>query len=758
MRASTTRRSSQVSLSFKTFQHWRHMQSIDTLQCKVINIMKVDARSTLLRGLRNFLEQELRGCGRIFKHVNDNDIRPEIQRTSFNYHPKRILNGLLNNSQELHKAFNAQRLYFMHVMDGLGKCYVTLNTYNSFDYKKFERALFINVELCPVGSKTRMYKLLINSVDLLEHFKIKMESYIQDFERGIMRIVRPLLSSLRYKRQFLYCHFVLPSSITNDPRHQVKEFKNVFKGDENEFMNKSSCDRFLENHYRESVVIYQVVRRLQKNYVIFTIEKHILLKRWCVRIYVPKYSRQFVFFLFPSDLLNFEYEFLERMLPRPITKLLSHAPTDKSIESYQKFLEVYNELIREGRASGRNKNKTNVFFKMMVLETIKVMHHDSKNSDLPKIGKLLSIEFLNNFEDSANKSRLYQWCEIKFWDNLVKIMDLHSISKSRALIKVNTYKCVLRELFFKGNILLDRLGESNIEIMFEDIKNSLDLFAAMEPIVYSMTANYNLHVRIQSLSNLQVQQDSINLREIINLYISDGLYRFQTNYLNSKLNLSNLIDMSSYVMFKIKTSNLIGVSSETKALSKKNMRGRATLIVDQEELFETRPNMNLGPREINQHKGPMLHVGKVKDQDFWEDAPPTVDNSCKLLYKGVLSSSPKQIITLFYREPKDQVISYVYRLHNSTVFMKKYTIKELEDRVEYLRPLLKARLYAKAGERIMERIRRLLSIYSYFDNLASGNTELQKKEPYVYYSQTRLLFCCVCMRVRNQHQLNDHLC
>lgn len=48
----------------------------------------------------------------------------------------------------------------------------------------------------------------------------------------------------------------------------------------------------------------------------------------------------------------------------------------------------------------------------------------------------------------------------------------------------------------------------------------------------------------------------IGLREILNLYIAEGYYKFQTDYYNSKMIFTDLIALCEFVKFKIKYGSL----------------------------------------------------------------------------------------------------------------------------------------------------------------------------------------------------------
>lgn len=54
----------------------------------------------------------------------------------------------------------------------------------------------------------------------------------------------------------------------------------------------------------------------------------------------------------------------------------------------------------------------------------------------------------------------------------------------------------------------------------------------------------------------------LNIREILNLYIADGFFKYQTNYMNAKLSVTDLKSICEYVGFKIRTQNYLGLASQ----------------------------------------------------------------------------------------------------------------------------------------------------------------------------------------------------
>lgn len=127
------------------------------------------------------------------------------------------------------------------------------------------------------------------------------------------------------------------------------------------------------------------------------------------------------------------------------------------------------------------------------------------------------------------------------------------------------------------SLKLERFGAAYLECFIEQlfpiqiIRNSTtertttiksidNIFTPMDPIVYSQSSNYNLYLRYYSLSKKMAYKDvRINLRELLNLFIADGLFKSQTNYMNSKLNISDIQIMCQYIAYKIQSQNYLNL-------------------------------------------------------------------------------------------------------------------------------------------------------------------------------------------------------
>ncbi|CAK92972.1 unnamed protein product (macronuclear) [Paramecium tetraurelia] len=128
------------------------------------------------------------------------------------------------------------------------------------------------------------------------------------------------------------------------------------------------------------------------------------------------------------------------------------------------------------------------------------------------------------------------------------------------------FKANLKEFIHKMQLKIDKIGLYTIQFFLDYM--SLDIgkdnpFVAFESINYANSSMFNLSIRVlgyQSESPIFYCQKQINLREILNLFIADGYFKYQTNYMNAKLSLSDLKQICEYIGFKIKSQNFLGLA------------------------------------------------------------------------------------------------------------------------------------------------------------------------------------------------------
>lgn len=110
----------------------------------------------------------------------------------------------------------------------------------------------------------------------------------------------------------------------------------------------------------------------------------------------------------------------------------------------------------------------------------------------------------------------------------------------------------------KQNTLLKRGTTLSAEAMARNKRMQAfdNIFLSFDSINYANSSSLNLVLKILCFhqhSPIIYITNVINIREILNLYIGEGFFKYQTNYMNAKLTLADLRSLCEYVGFKIKT-------------------------------------------------------------------------------------------------------------------------------------------------------------------------------------------------------------
>ncbi|CAD8209165.1 unnamed protein product [Paramecium pentaurelia] len=146
-------------------------------------------------------------------------------------------------------------------------------------------------------------------------------------------------------------------------------------------------------------------------------------------------------------------------------------------------------------------------------------------------------------------------------NNHVRVTQQFKFSKSRYILNTNFYDCQIMEFICSAQFRIERLGSAYVECFLEPLNNKrADILKPLNPMPYSSSSNYNIYFRYYCLTNYFFKDVRVNLRELLNLFIADGFFKSQTNYMNSKLSISDIINMCHYLTYKIKTQNYLNLS------------------------------------------------------------------------------------------------------------------------------------------------------------------------------------------------------
>lgn len=241
----------------------------------------------------------------------------------FDITPNNIAQILITNPDESLPKYGLEvnRIFKKGTIKFLGNCYITITTYRVTN-GQCDNFTCLKFEITPFDSKTKMYKFLLNSKDLEYYFNIL---YPDIDPHKNLKILQTIISMFELKRQKLYTTIELPikyhSSLPNSSCEYSLRNSIVQNVRPSSTGSKAVYGRFLEPKLSERRLIVQKVRKVQGQYLIFTIQKHFILDYWTISIYNPKTCRKFIASLYFSDIINMTPTFLDKICPSSLKQI-----------------------------------------------------------------------------------------------------------------------------------------------------------------------------------------------------------------------------------------------------------------------------------------------------------------------------------------------------------------------------------------------------------------------------------------------------
>ncbi|CAD8199575.1 unnamed protein product [Paramecium pentaurelia] len=342
------------------------------------------------------------------------------------------------------------------------------------------------------------------------------------------------------------------------------------------------------------------------DYVLIQIYRHLLLDIWIVKVYVPKTTRQMVGLLRSEDFKeNDGKDLMDSIIIYKKQAILSFKDLDSFTDITPRqsvMMQKSNHRLSQPRISQ---------FHSPAVSSIQAQNQMAQSQVIPYylsdffyITRLVT-EFTEYHLENGNKEQ-YIIKEKLIWVNIINnnfSLEQHPKQQNCFLSLLFDQKEInLQELLFQRYIRIERVGESHIEFYMkysqktDQLKgiallkgkiNQLHLhnskfpsiiseaklneeqikflkrtciFFPFDAISYANTSNFNIELKYFSYNKFTEVKEQINLRELLNLYIADGFYKYQTNYMNSKLNHSDIISICYYMIHKIKTQNFLNLS------------------------------------------------------------------------------------------------------------------------------------------------------------------------------------------------------
>lgn len=228
-------------------------------------------------------------------------------------------------------------------------------------------------------------------------------------------------------------------------------------------------------------------------------------------------------------------------------------------------------------------------------------------------------------------------------------------------------------------------------------KNNKDFISSFQNITYLSSINYILYIKIFFFNIIICQHERLNLREIINLYIADGLYKYQANYIDSKMNLADVQNICDYIMHKIKNSNLLTLLNESPLFNKR-------FLIKQKPDYRLKMKANAG----------------VDQDDNVED------RNGVHLYTRLLFNEPYISVSARYDKYREAFIIYMHRHSDSEIVVKEFKLSQVAKKIPFVEAQLKMGNYTQVGRMVLDKYENFLKIYSRYTLDILGN--LKNKE------------------------------
>ncbi|KAL4471455.1 hypothetical protein ABPG74_008348 [Tetrahymena malaccensis] len=108
------------------------------------------------------------------------------------------------------------------------------------------------------------------------------------------------------------------------------------------------------------------------------------------------------------------------------------------------------------------------------------------------------------------------------------------------------------------------------------VKNStgIDYFCPIEYIQYAATSAFNFTISHMNLNQATFQDIYLNCREITNVFIAEGYFKYQANYIYSNINYADFCNLAQFILYKICNSNFLEMlydKSEQKRIKKEDL-------------------------------------------------------------------------------------------------------------------------------------------------------------------------------------------
>lgn len=520
------------------------------------------------------------------------------------------------------------QIHLVASIENLGKCYATIEFITTFTDPVTNQAVtLVCIDISPVESRMKLFKVVINTADIRSIFKSSVEDILNDRAK-LLQLFQRVVSSLLVVRKINFSLTMIP--FTNvDPlslRH-TEDIKYYYYNsfDKYELLKKRGLTfkPMMRKVYKESWITHSKVIRSQGEYIIVTVEKHVKLRCHCLRIFMPKTGKTLTATLYYHDMLSLSHNFSYKVFA------ISPSEYDHILKmcnnSYMEFCQLAeNHLKSQGYLSDQKRSAVEEYLHAY---TDPVGATDNQMKKAALRGKL--VDRIDN--------RCF--AEMHVWDRILSDMVLHVSPQSKKFaVSIDNFAGATGECLYKNLFRSSQTMTYWLEIYLERTGEITDPFAPSPIIRFEDLDQFQLLIKLKLLEPEVSHNDKMNLRKVFELYAAD-----QGMSIDKKLKESYLVTQARLAHIAYFVAERVSMNAERESVpvevngqERENMLSKKYFFEDKfERRMKTNSRINLEVRLEPEYK--IFHP--------------------ILLYTKVITLRPQQILSILYQEDLEVALS-----------------------------------------------------------------------------------------------------
>lgn len=246
----------------------------------------------------------------------------------------------------------------------------------------------------------------------------------------------------------------------------------------------------------------------------------------------------------------------------------------------------------------------------------------------------------------------------------------------------------MREFIYRETLQTSNTEESLVEVFLENNYKKYTMFQTINHISLPYIQNHDLFVRVTRLEKMTIYNNRFNLKQVIELYEKENLRDKMTLLKNNKIVFSQIKTLSQYMTYKVKKWNMVLISENE--LSTQSMNKESALPWTN---YKLKLNCNFET------------ITKIDHQRLFIDQ--------QLIFRGILTACPLQMVSLVYDETKGTICAYLYDTKESWLLKKTIKMRDIIANIPYVKVMLEQKLHYEVGKRIYEALKNSLIVYSF---------------------------------------------